>query len=220
MFNKFIPLAVGALLVVACGEDANLPTDNAAVAVVGSDDQTFLRHRPLLERLEAEGDVKTRALLEQAREARTAAKESFRSGDSATARAHAEEAREYLHQAIERTFPELAARIEQRKAERGDRGTRSGRHMGEGEGRRPIAMRQLRAEADEETIALLDQAAAARMAAKEAHQAGNEEEAKRQMQEARAVMHQAITRINPAIASKMEAQSRHRMERHDKTLKQ
>ncbi len=38
MFNKFIPLAIGALLVVACGEDANLPTDNAAVAVVGSDD--------------------------------------------------------------------------------------------------------------------------------------------------------------------------------------
>ena len=219
MFNKLIPLAIGALLVVACGEDANLPTDNAAVAVVGSDDQTFPRHRPLMERLEAEGDVETRALLEQAREARAAAKESFRSGDSATARAHAEEAREYLHQAIERTFPELAARMEQRKAERGDRGTRSGRNVGDGEGRHRIAMRQFRAEADEETIALLDQAAAARMAAKEAHQAGNEQEAKRQMQEARDAMHQAITRINPEMAAKMEAQSRHRMKRHGKTLK-
>ena len=91
--------------------------------------------------------------------------------------------------------------------------------MGDGEGRHRIAIRQLRAEADEETIALLDQAAAARMAAQEAHKAGNEGEAKRQMQEARAVMHQAITRINPEMAAKMEAQSRHRMKRSGKTLK-
>ena len=91
--------------------------------------------------------------------------------------------------------------------------------MGDGEGRHRIAMSQLRGEADEETIALLDQAAAARMAAKEAHQAGNEEEAKRQMQEARAAMHQAITRINPEMAARMEAQSRHRIERRAKTFK-
>ncbi len=218
MFNKLIPLAIGALLVVACGEDASIPTDNTTVAVVGSDDQTLPRHRPLLERLEAEGDAESLALLERAREARMAAKEAFHTGDTATARAQAEEAREYLHQAIERTFPDLAARIEQRKAERG---VWSGHRLGEGEGegRHRQATSQLRAEADDETVALLDQAAAARMAAKEAHHAGNEEEAKRQMQEARAVMHQAITRINPDMAAKMEAQSRHRMERHGKTLK-
>ncbi len=216
MFNKLIPLALGALLVVACGEDASIPTDDTSAAVVGSDDQSFPRRGQLLERLEAEGDAETRALLEQAQEARTAAKEALHDGDTSTARAHAEEARGYLHQAIERTFPDLVERIEQRKAERG---ARSGHRLGVGEGRHRAAMSQLRAEADDETIALLDQAAAARMAATEAHHAGNEEETKRQMQEARDAMHQAITRINPEMAAKMEAQSRHRMERRGKTLK-
>jgi len=216
MFNRLIPIAFGALLVVSCGEDANIPTEDTTAAVVGADDQSFPRRGQLLERLEAEGDDETRALLEQAREARAAAKEAFQDGDRETAHDHAREARSYIHQAIERTFPDLAERMEQRKAERGDRGTRHGRQRS-GDESRHEAMSQLRAEADEEAIALLDQAAASRVAAKEAYQAGNEEEAKRQMQEAREAMREAITRIDPEMAAKMKARGQHRTERRDKT---
>jgi hypothetical protein len=214
MFNKLIPLALGALLVVACGEDASIPTDDTSAAIVGSDDQSFPRRGQLLERLEAEGDAETRALVEQAQEARTAAKDAFQAGDREIAHAHAREAKGYLHQAIERTFPELAARIEQRRAERGDRGARSGGHWSDGEGRRREAMSRLRAEADDETVALLDQAAAVREAAREAFRAGNEEEAKLKMQEAHEAMRQAITRIDPELAAKMESHRQQRMERH------
>ena len=216
MFNRLIPIAFGALLVVSCGEQANIPTDDTTAAVVGADDQSFPGRGQLLERLEAEGDAETRALLEQAQEARAAAKEAFQAGDREAAHDHAQEARSYIHQAIERTFPELAERMEQRKAERGDSGVRHGRHWG-GDESRHEAMSRLRAEADEETTALLDQAAAARVAAKEAHQAGNEEEAKRQIQKARETMHEAITRIDPEMAARMEARGKHRMEHRSKT---
>ncbi len=216
MFNKLIPLAIGALLVVACGEDASIPTDDTSAAVVGSDDQSFPRRGQLLERLEAEGDAETRALLEQAQEARTAAKDAFQAGDRETAHAHAREAKGYLRQAIERTIPEQAARIEQRRAGRGDRGARSGEHRSDGEGRRREAMSRLRAEADDETVALLDQAAAVREAAREAFRAGNEEEAKLKMQEAHEAMRQAITRIDPELAAKMESHRQQRMERYGK----
>jgi len=216
MSNKLIAIAFGALLVVSCGEDANIPTDDTTAAVVGADDQSFLRRGQLLARLEAEGDAETRGLLEQAQEARAAAKEAFQAGDRETAHDHAQEARSYIHQAIERTFPELAERMEQRKAERGDRGVRHGRHR-RGDESRHEALSRLRADADEEATALLDQAEAARVAAKEAYQAGNEEEAKRQMQKARETMHEAITRIDPEMAAKMETRRHNRLERREKT---
>ena len=216
MLNRLIPIAFGALLVVSCSEDANIPTEDTTATVVGAEEQSFPGRGQLFERLEAEGDAETQVLLEQAREARAAAKEAFQAGDREAAHDHAREARSYIHQAIERTFPELAERMEQRKAERGDRGVRHGRHWS-GDESRQEAMSRLRAEADEETTALLDQAAAARVAAKEAYQAGNEEEAKRQMQKAREAMHEAITRIDPEMAARMEARGKHRMERRSKT---
>jgi len=216
MFNRLIPIAFGALLVVSCSEDANIPTEDTAATVAGAEDQSFPGRGQLLERLEAEGDAETQTLLDQAREARAAAKEAFQAGDRDTAHEHVREARSYFHQAIERTFPELAERMEQRKAERGDSGVRHGRHWG-GDESRQEAMSRLRAEADEETTTLLDQAAAGRVAAKEAYQAGNEEEAKRQMQQAREAMHQAITRIDPEMAARMEARGKHRVERQSKT---
>ncbi len=216
MFNRLIPLALGALLVVACGEDATIPTDDTSAAIVGAGGQSFPRRGQLLERLAVEGDSETRALLEQAQEARVAAKEAFQAGHRETAHAHAREAKGYLHQAIERTFPELAARIEQRREERGDRAARSGRHWSDDEGRRREAMSLLRAEADDETVALLDQAAAVREAAREAFRTGNEEEAKLKMQEAHEAMRQAITRIDPELAAKMESHRQQRMERHRK----
>jgi flagellin-specific chaperone FliS len=216
MFNRLIPIAFGALLVVSCSEDANIPTEDTTATVVGAEEQSFPGRGQLLERLEAEGDDETQVLLEQAQEARAAAKEAFQAGDREAAHDHAQEARSYFHQAIERTFPELAERMEQRKAERGDSGVRHGRHWGGAESRHE-AMNRLRAEADEETTALLDQAAAARVAAKEAYQAGNEEEAKRQMQKAREAMHEAITRIDPEMAARMETRGKHRTERRSKT---
>ncbi len=216
MFNRLIPIAFGALLVVSCSEDANIPTEDTTATVVGAEEQSFPGRGQLFERLEAEGDAETQVLLEQAREARAATKEAFQAGDREAAHGHAREARSYIHQAIERTFPELAERMEQRKAERGDRGVRHGRHGG-GDESRQEAMSRLRAEADEEATALLDQAASARVAAKEAHQAGNEEEAKRQMQNAREAMHEAITRIDPEMAARMEPRGKHRMERRSKT---
>jgi len=216
MLNRLIPIAFGALLVVSCSEDANIPTEDTTATVVGAEEQSFPGRGQLLERLKAEGDAETQVLLEQAQEARAAAKESFQAGDREAAHDHAQEARSYIHQAIERTFPELAERMEQRKAERGYRGVRHGRHWSEDESRHE-AMSRLRAEADEETTALLDQAAAARVAAKEEYQAGNEEEAKRQMQKAREAMHEAITRIDPEMAARMEPRGKHRMERRSKT---
>jgi flagellin-specific chaperone FliS len=216
MLNRLIPIAFGALLVVSCSEDANIPTEDTTATVVGTEDQSFPGRGQLIERLEAEGDAETQVLLEQAREARTAAKAAFQAGDREAAHDHAREARSYIHQAIERTFPELAERMEQRKAERGDSGVRHGRHWAGVESRQE-AMSRLRADADEEATALLDQASAARMAAKEAYQAGNEEEAKRQMQKAREAMHEAITRIDPEMAARIEARGKHRTERRSKT---
>lgn len=215
MFNKLTAIAFGALLVVSCGEDANIPTDETTTAVVGADDQPFPSRWQLLERLEAEGDAETLALLERAREARAAAKEAFHAGDREAAHDHADEARTYIHQAIERTFPELAERMERHRTERGDRDVRHGRRWGEGgrEGRHGEAMSQLREGADEETIALLDQAAAAREAAKEAFHSGDKEQAKLKMQEARTAMHEAITRIDPDLAARMESRAQHRMNR-------
>ena len=112
MLNRLIPIAFGALLVVSCSEDANIPTEDTTATVVGAEEQSFPGRGQLLERLEAEGDDETQVLLEQAREARAAAKEAFHAGDREAAHDHAREARSYIHQAIERTFPELAERME------------------------------------------------------------------------------------------------------------
>jgi hypothetical protein len=216
MFHKLAPTVFLAFVVAACGEDSNLPTEDTTAAVVGADEQSFPGRGQLMERLEAEGDDETQSLIEQAREARSAAKEAFQAGDKETAHAHAREARQYLHQAIERTFPELAARKEQRHAERGVRGS-GGRHLGDRAGRHGEIVERLRADADEEALALLDKAAEAREAARAAHQSGNDEEAKLKMQEAREAMLEAITRIDPEIATKMKSHRQQRTERHGKT---
>ena len=216
MFHKLAPTVFLAFVVAACGEESNIPTEDTTAAVVGVGEQSFLGRGQLLERLEAEGDEETQELIEQAREARAAAKEAFQAGDKETAHAHAQEAREYLHQAIERTFPELAAQMEQRHAERGVRGS-GGRHRGDRAERHGEMVDRLRSGADEEALALLDRAAESREAARTAHQAGNDEEAKLKMQEARETMLQAITRIDPEIASKMKAHRQQRSERHSKT---
>jgi len=60
---------------------------------------------------------------------------------------------------------------------------------------------QLGAEADEETRALLDRAAEARIAARAAYQAGDTAEARARLQDARAATHQAVARLDPDLAA-------------------
>lgn len=236
MRTRLIPLAVAGLLVAACAEDATVPNDTPTSAATAADDQVFPGRFGMHQRLRAEGDAETLALLDKADEAREKARDAYRSGDTEAASIHRQEAMAYMHTAVKRTFPELAERMEQRReacqnqgdadscrmGKMGRRGTddaASGRGMmreGQGRGRMAERWSQLRAEADEETLALLDQAAAAREAAKEAFQAGNEEEAKAKVQEAREAMHAAMTRIDPEVAGRRESRRGQGMRRGGK----
>jgi hypothetical protein len=94
---------------------------------------------------------------------------------------------------------------------RGMAGAAGGGGMMGGQGRRAERWSQLRAEADDSSLALLDRAAEARDAARAALRAGDEEEAKARMQEARDAMHAAMVRTDPEMADRMQQQRGQRM---------
>ena len=102
-------------LVASCGSETMAPIDDATLDAIASEAvaQGLGRgHRmsSLLARLEAEGDEETKALVAAAREHLAAARTARDEGNDELARGASRASREALHEAAQRTFPQMADR--------------------------------------------------------------------------------------------------------------
>jgi hypothetical protein len=191
-------LGATALVAFGCDAGAVAPADGTtqdAVAAVQDGHARGAWRGParLHDAIVANGDAESQALLTQAQEHRDAARQAMTDGDRDLARSEMEASRAAFHEAVARTFPDLAERMATRSGPDSGgpwRGMRDGRPFGR-------LADSILATGNQEAMSLLARADSARRSAREAFAAGHRDAAQRAMTEARDAMRSAVQAAFP-----------------------